>query len=35
LGGEKGTILKINGVPAALVYGDPDTIQINGKNICV
>ena len=35
LGGERGTILKINGVPAALVYGDPDTIQINGKNICV
>jgi hypothetical protein len=35
LGGERGTILKINGVPAALVYGDPDTIQINDENICV
>jgi hypothetical protein len=34
LGGENGTILKINNIPAALIYGDPDLIQINGKNVC-
>jgi len=35
LGGEKGTILMINNIPASLIYGDPDSIQINGKNVCV
>ena len=34
LGGERGTILIINETPATLEWGTPDTIEINGKNVC-
>jgi len=34
LGGERGTILIINETPASLIWGNPDSIEINGKNVC-
>jgi hypothetical protein len=35
LGGEQGTILMINEIPSAYIFGDPDSIMVNDKNICV
>jgi hypothetical protein len=34
LGGERGTILMINETPASVIWGTPDSIEINGKNVC-
>ena len=34
LGGERGTILIINETTATIIWGTPDSIEINGKNVC-